>query len=46
MKFYVASCFQNKDIVRVVSGKITMRGWHRTYDWTQNERACSLEALK
>lgn len=46
MKFYVASSFQNKEIVRAVSGKLTMLGWHHTYDWTQNERACSLEVLK
>lgn len=46
MKFYVASSFQNKEIVRAVSGKLSMLGWHHTYDWTQSERSCSLEALK
>lgn len=46
MKFYVASSFQNKEIVRVVSEKLMNNGWHHTYDWTQNNRACSLEALQ
>lgn len=46
MKFYVASSFQNKDIVRLVSEKLIKNGWHHTYDWTQNNRACSLEALQ
>ena len=46
MKFYVASSFQNKEIVRIVSEKLMKNGWHHTYDWTQNNRACSLEALQ
>lgn len=46
MKFYVASSFQNKEIVRVVSEKLKKNGWHHTYDWTQNNRVCSLEALR
>jgi ABC-type antimicrobial peptide transport system ATPase subunit len=46
MKFYVASSFQNKEIVRVVSEKLMNNGWYHTYDWTQNNRACSLEALQ
>jgi predicted Rossmann-fold nucleotide-binding protein len=46
MNFYVASSFQNKEVVRAVSLQLKQIGWHHTYDWTQNERAISLEALQ
>ena len=46
MNFYVASSFQNKEVVREVSLLLKQLGWHHTYDWTQNERAISLEALQ
>lgn len=46
LKFYVASSFQNKEVVRVVSSKLKELGWQHTYDWTRNERADSIEALK
>jgi predicted Rossmann-fold nucleotide-binding protein len=46
MNFYVASSFQNKEVVREVSLQLKQIGWHHTYDWTQNERAISLEALQ
>lgn len=46
MNFYVASSFQNKEVVRKVSFQLKKIGWHHTYDWTQNERANSLEDLQ
>lgn len=46
MNFYVASSFKNKNLVREVSLKLKQLGWHHTYDWTQNERANSLETLQ
>lgn len=46
MNFYVASSFQNKEVVRTVSHQLKQLGWHHTYDWTQNERANSIEALR
>ncbi|SDN08472.1 hypothetical protein SAMN04488137_3434 [Fictibacillus solisalsi] len=46
MKFYVASSFKNIDKVRRVSKMLKSRGYILTYDWTQNERASTLEELK
>jgi nucleoside 2-deoxyribosyltransferase len=46
MKFYVASSFINIEQVRYVSGKLKSLGHIHTYDWTQNERASTLEDLK
>jgi nucleoside 2-deoxyribosyltransferase len=46
MNFYVASSFQNKEVVKEVSQKLKLLGWHHTYDWTRNERAISQEALQ
>ncbi|EJR66118.1 hypothetical protein IIO_00734 [Bacillus cereus VD115] len=46
MKFYIASGFQNKHIVRFVAGQLKEAGWHHTYDWTKNERAVNQEQLR
>ncbi|KYG26989.1 nucleoside 2-deoxyribosyltransferase [Alkalihalobacillus trypoxylicola] len=46
MNFYIASSFQNKDTVRYVSEKLKKEGHIHTYDWTQNERALTIEKLK
>lgn len=46
MKFYVASSFKNTEQVRYVSGKLKSMGHIHTYDWTQNEKASTLEDLK
>ncbi|MFX3675013.1 MAG: nucleoside 2-deoxyribosyltransferase [Paenisporosarcina sp.] len=46
MKFYVASGFQNKEQVRFVAAELLKYGWYHTYDWTQNNRANSLEDLQ
>jgi len=46
MNFYVASSFQNKQLVNEVSQHLTQNGWHLTYDWTQSERAISLDVLQ
>lgn len=45
-KFYAASSFQNIDSVRYVSSKLLNNGFIQTYDWTQNERASTVEDLK
>ncbi|WP_174733285.1 group-specific protein [Mesobacillus harenae] len=46
MKFYIASSFQNKEEVRYVSGKLVNKGFIHTYDWTQNDRASTMEELE
>lgn len=46
MKFYIASGFQNKHLVRFVSSQLKEVGWHHTYDWTKNERATNREQLQ
>ncbi|WP_404448642.1 group-specific protein [Sutcliffiella horikoshii] len=45
-KFYIASSFTNTDKVREVSNLLKNKGFIQTYDWTQNERAATLEDLK
>lgn len=46
MKFYIASGFQNKKLVRKMGKEIQMQlGWELSYDWTQNERAQTVETL-
>ncbi len=46
MKFYVASSFKNIDKVRNVSKQLKSRGYIHTYDWTQIEKASTLEDLE
>lgn len=45
MNFYIASSFKNIQQVRALSHELQLKGYTHTYDWTQNERANSLEAL-
>lgn len=45
MKFYIASSFNNIEQVRQLSNELKLRGYIHSYDWTQNERANSFEAL-
>ena len=45
MNFYIASSFSNIDKVRELSNKLKSIGYIHSYDWTQNERANSIEAL-
>ena len=45
-KFYVASSFQNRETVRYVSNELKKQGYIQTYDWTQNERATTIEDLR
>ena len=45
MKFYIASSFANVQKVREFSDELKLKGFVHTYDWTQNERANSLEDL-
>lgn len=44
--FYVASSFKNIDKVRYVSRELIKKGYIQTYDWTQNERAMTMESLE
>lgn len=46
MKFYVASSFNHKSSVRYVIKQLSGEGFSLTYDWTQNERASTIEQLK
>ncbi|WP_078546850.1 group-specific protein [Litchfieldia alkalitelluris] len=45
-KFYVASSFKNIDTVRYVSNVLINKGFIQTYDWTQNDRASTIQDLK
>ncbi|ASN03838.1 TIR domain-containing protein [Virgibacillus necropolis] len=45
MRFYIASSFENKDMVRYVSQKLLSRGFTHTYDWTMNQRAIEPKSL-
>ncbi|QPC45583.1 nucleoside 2-deoxyribosyltransferase [Mangrovibacillus cuniculi] len=45
-KFYVASSFQNKEVVRRVSDCLKDKGYIHTYDWTKNNRASSNNDLR
>jgi|SRR5699024_4531752 len=45
-KFYIASSFKNADTVKLVSQRLIDNGYIHTYDWTQNERASTMQDLK
>ena len=45
MRFYIASNFENKDMVRHVSQKLILGGFTHTYDWTMNQRAVEPNTL-
>ncbi|MFZ3579603.1 nucleoside 2-deoxyribosyltransferase [Virgibacillus sp. DJP39] len=46
MRFYIASSFQNKDMVRYVAQKLILKGFNHTYDWTKNQRAVVPDTLR
>jgi nucleoside 2-deoxyribosyltransferase len=46
MKFYIASGLQNKEHVQYVAAHLKASGFSQTYDWTQNDRANSVEKLQ
>ncbi|WP_233880846.1 group-specific protein [Virgibacillus halodenitrificans] len=43
--FYIASSLSNIDTVRLVRNQLIKKGFVLTYDWTQNERASTIEDL-
>lgn len=43
--FYIASSLSNIDTVRLVRNQLIKKGFVYTYDWTQNERASTIEDL-
>ena len=45
VNFYIASSFNNIEKVRELSNRLKTKGYVHSYDWTQNERANSFEAL-
>ncbi|MFZ3589517.1 nucleoside 2-deoxyribosyltransferase [Bacillus sp. DJP31] len=45
MRFYIASGFENKELVRKVSTTLVKKGFTHTYDWTRNDRADSFQKL-
>ncbi|SET24306.1 Nucleoside 2-deoxyribosyltransferase [Oceanobacillus limi] len=45
MKFYIASGFENKDLVQYVRDELKKEGHLHTYDWTQNVRATTEDKL-
>lgn len=45
MRFYIASSFQNKNMVRYVTQKLLLKGFTHTYDWTMNQRATEPNTL-
>lgn len=46
MRFYVGSSFSNIEEVRFMRNELIALGHTYTYDWTQNERATSIDALR
>ena len=46
MRFYVGSSFSNIEEVRFMCNELIALGHTHTYDWTQNERAASIDALR
>lgn len=46
MKFYIGSSFKNIDNVRYLSDKLKEIGLIHTYDWTQNQRASTVNQLR
>ncbi|WP_214819870.1 MULTISPECIES: nucleoside 2-deoxyribosyltransferase [unclassified Exiguobacterium] len=46
MRFYVGSSFANIEEVRFIRDQLIALGHTHTYDWTQNERATSKDALR
>ncbi|MFS0673713.1 nucleoside 2-deoxyribosyltransferase [Ornithinibacillus sp. 179-J 7C1 HS] len=46
MKFYIASGFENKQLVQYVRDRLVEAGHIHTYDWTKNTRATSEAALR
>lgn len=46
MRFYVGSSFSNIEEVRFIRDHLVAFGHTHTYDWTQNERAASIDALR
>jgi ABC-type antimicrobial peptide transport system ATPase subunit len=46
VKFYIASGFKNKELVKKLNDDIqNLLKWELTYDWTLNESAGTVEAL-
>jgi hypothetical protein len=46
MKFYMASGFQNKAMVKSLTASIKrVLNWELTYDWTMNPKADTVESL-
>jgi nucleoside 2-deoxyribosyltransferase len=46
MKFYIASGFENKELVQYVRDRLVEAGHMHTYDWTKNSRAVTVEDLR
>jgi nucleoside 2-deoxyribosyltransferase len=46
MRFYLASGFQNKELVQKVSGILSEQGYYHTYDWTSNDRVDTFSKLQ
>ncbi|MGD6885382.1 nucleoside 2-deoxyribosyltransferase [Staphylococcus shinii] len=45
-KFYIASSFQNKEMINHLSQILESLDYIQTYNWTKNENAISIEQLK
>jgi nucleoside 2-deoxyribosyltransferase len=46
MNFYIASSYENRDLVRVASFLLNQNEFTNTYDWTLNEKAVTFEELR
>ena len=46
MKFYIASSFTNKEVVRSAAKSLIESGYTQTFDWTANLRASTIGELK
>ena len=45
-KFYIASSFANKEVVKAAANLLTKKGFVQTYDWTANLRASTIDELQ
>lgn len=45
-KFYIASGFANKEIVRHAANLLIEKGFNQTFDWTANLRASTIDELQ
>ncbi len=43
--FYIAISFEDAELMNTLTNELEISEFQRTYDWTKNKRASSLEEL-